>query len=219
MLTTLNSIKKYSSDESFWADLLNYLGKSEADDEPISIFEILKIKGLKNAIWCMQAVDGYDKEIRMFAILCVRKIQHLIEDKRSLNALDVAEAFANGDASEEELKIAWSIASDAAWDAWVNSTVADSDSSRAAFVAASYAARAASWAASISGAVCAASLAANAASAEAMAIALANQEKELIKICGLSKISNSNVLDSVVKQSHESILTIPRQSRIGRFIC
>lgn len=64
-----------------------------------------------------------EKELRLFAVWCARQVQHLMKDKRSLDALDVAERFALGKASVEELRAAWDAArgaagsADAAWDA------------------------------------------------------------------------------------------------------
>ena len=52
-----------------------------------------------------------DKTLRLFAVGCARRVQNLMQDKRSINALDVAERYANGEATEDEL----AAASDAAW--------------------------------------------------------------------------------------------------------
>jgi len=51
-----------------------------------------------------------EKELRLFAVWCARQVQHLMKDKRSLDALDVAERFALGKASVEELRAAWDAA-------------------------------------------------------------------------------------------------------------
>lgn len=59
------------------------------------------------------------RELRLFAVWSARQIQHLMRDPRSLKALDVAERYANGLASDEELKVAREdaeIAADAARD-------------------------------------------------------------------------------------------------------
>ncbi len=70
-----------------------------------------------------------DRELRLFAVWCARQVQHLLTDPRSINAIDVAERYANGEATDEELA--------AAWDAAI----------AAARSAASAAARSADWAA------------------------------------------------------------------------
>jgi hypothetical protein len=51
----------------------------------------------------------------MFAVFCVRSVEHLLTDQQSKNAIEVAERFVNGDATDEELAAAWSDARDAAW--------------------------------------------------------------------------------------------------------
>ena len=117
MQTTLNAIRSHSPCESGWTKLLAYLRKTKADDEPISLIEIIKSNGLDDALWCLRAVDGHDKEIRLYAVWCARQVQHLMTDKRSVDALDVSEAFANGKVTEKELAAARAAAWDAAWDA------------------------------------------------------------------------------------------------------
>jgi hypothetical protein len=75
-----------------------------------------------------------DKELRLFAVWCARQVQHLMIDRRSINALDVAERYVNGSATDEELTAAITVA-DAAW--------AAADEAKAA----AYAARAVAYAA------------------------------------------------------------------------
>ena len=111
MKTTLNKIRECSPCKDGWEKLLSHLGKTKADDEPICISTILDSNGLDDALWCLQAVKGRDREIRLFGVWCARQVQHLMTDQRSIDALDVAERFANGEATESELAAAW----DAAW--------------------------------------------------------------------------------------------------------
>ena len=181
MQTTLNAIRSHSPCESGWTKLLAYLRKTKADDEPISILEILESNGIDDALWCLRAVDGHDKEIRLYAVWCARQVQHLMTDPRSLAALDVSEAFANGKVTEKELAAARAAARAAACDA--------ADAARAA-------ARAASWAAAWDAAAAARAAAWDADAADAAAAAedaayaaWDAQEKELIRICELSKRS------------------------------
>lgn len=107
--TTLNKIREHSPCCEGWRRLLTYLGKTKADDEPLSFKSILDSNGLDDAIWALRSIDA--PEVRLFAVRCVRQIQHLISDERSLNALDVSEMYAVGNATSEELSAAW----DAAW--------------------------------------------------------------------------------------------------------
>ncbi|MBJ9658330.1 hypothetical protein I5588_27790 [Burkholderia multivorans] len=122
-------------------------------DADIPLLDILKSNGLDDALWSLRCVSGADRDIRLFAVWCARQVEHLMQDQRSKDALDVAERFANGDASDEELAAAgaaardaagaaaraaaWDAARDAAWNAaW-----------DAAWDAAGAAARDAAWAA------------------------------------------------------------------------
>ena len=104
-------------------------------DGLIPIEYILNNNGVDDALWSLRCVKNADRDMRLFAVWCARQVQHLMQDDRSINALDVSERFANGYASESEL----SAARDAAWDAVM---AAASDAARAA---ASDATMAATW--------------------------------------------------------------------------
>jgi len=114
METTLNKIKSHNPCSEGWEKLLTSLGKTSADDEPLTFLHILNSNGLDDCIWAMRSAPEYDKEWRLFAVWCARQVGYLLTDKRSLSAIDVAEAFANGNASSEELAAASDAARDAA---------------------------------------------------------------------------------------------------------
>ena len=175
MKTTLNQIRAKSPCQSGWIKLLAYLGKTKADDEPISIVTILDSNGLDDALWCLQAVKGREREIRLFGVWCARQVQHLMTDPRSIAALDVSERFANGNATKDELDAAWADARDAAW--------ADARDAAWAARAAARAARAA-WAAARD-----ASDAARAVAGDAAGDAQAKRLRELCAEVALSEVS------------------------------
>ena len=139
--TTLNKIRAHQPCANGWSKLLRHLCKTQAGDEPLALATILDSNGLDDALWCLRAVDGRHREMRLYAVWCARQVQHLMTDPRSLAALDVAERCANGQETDAGLKAA----EDAAW------------------AAASEAACAAAWAAASEAACAAASEAARAA--------------------------------------------------------
>ena len=47
-----------------------------------------------------------DKELRLFAVFCARQNLHLLTDQRSIDVIDVAERYANGNATDYELQAA-----------------------------------------------------------------------------------------------------------------
>ena len=116
LTTTLNKIQQYSPCSDGWRKLLRYLGKTVADDEPLPFSIILDSNGLEDVLWCCRTAPEYDKVWRLYDVWCARQVQHLMTDPRSLNALDVAERHANGQATDEELSTAWIAAKDA-WEA------------------------------------------------------------------------------------------------------
>ena len=106
MKTTLNAIRAQGPCTEGWKKLLSHLGKTEADDEPLSLLTILDSNDLDDALWALRAVQDYDREKRLYAVWCARQVEHLLTDQRSLDALEVAERFARGPASREELAAA-----------------------------------------------------------------------------------------------------------------
>ena len=145
--TTLNKIRAHGPCSDGWSKLLRHLGKIQADDEPLALATILDSNGLDDALWCLRAVDGHQREMRMYAVWCARQVQHLMTDLRSLAALDVAERYANGEATGNELDAAWDAARDAARaTAWDAAEAAARDAARAAAWDAAWdAARDAAW--------------------------------------------------------------------------
>lgn len=101
MNTTLNEIRKHNPCVEGWTKLLKHLSKTAADDEPLPILTIMDSNGLDDALWCLRAVTGHEREIRLYAVWCARQVQHLMTDERSIAALQVAEDFANGVATAE----------------------------------------------------------------------------------------------------------------------
>ena len=113
----------------------------------------------RDRLWVVIRNECIDEcTLRLFAVWCARQALALIDnpDPRSVAAVDMAERFANGEATSEELAAAWA----AAWDASVAASAAASyaanaaarDAARAAAedaarAAAEAAAEAAAWAA------------------------------------------------------------------------
>ena len=130
-----------------------------SEDWQGTLTDILGVKECPpgDRIWVVtQLLD--DKTNRLFAVWCARQALALVDnpDPRSIAACDVAERFAYGEATREELlaarDAAWDAAWVAAWDAaWVAARnavwYAARDAARdAAWDAARYAARYAAWA-------------------------------------------------------------------------
>jgi hypothetical protein len=175
--TTLNAIRVHSPCVDGWAELLRHLGKTQADDEPLALTTILDSNGLDDALWCLRACEGIDREARLYAVWCARQVQHLMTDPRSLAALDVAERHANGEATDANLAAARAEALAAAWSA--AETEAGATAETEAQSAARSAARSAAWtAAKTEAGATARSAAWTAAETAAWAAALAEARSE-----------------------------------------
>ena len=157
-------------------------GKYAPEDWTGTALDILKAEQVpaEDRLW-VAFHEGWidDKTMRLFAVWCARQALALVDnpDPRSVNAVDVAERYANGNATKKELAAAWAAAWAAAlyadWAAdWAAALYADWAAARAAaWAAARAAARAADWAADWA-----------AARAAAWAAAWAAQVKQLIKM-------------------------------------
>ena len=101
--TTLNKIRAHQPCQEGWEKLLRHLGKTQADDEPLDLLTILASNGLDETLGCLRTLPEHDALWRLYAVGCARKVQHLLTDPRSLNALDVAQRHARGKATDQEL--------------------------------------------------------------------------------------------------------------------
>ena len=102
----------------------------------------------KDIIWLLLRKEFMsDRDMRFFAVWCARESLKLVKspDIRSIEACNIAEKFANGEADGEELSAARAAAADA--DARAAAYAADADARAAATYAAAYAAAAADAAA------------------------------------------------------------------------
>lgn len=106
------------------------------------LIEILDCEGVDEALGKLEELKGHNKEKRLFAVWCARRVQHLMTDERSLKALDVAERYAHGEATDKELAAAREAAK-AAWEEAADSAVRSAEKSADA----AGAAREAVWAA------------------------------------------------------------------------
>ena len=187
MYTTLNAIRKHHPCTDGWETLLEYLGKTQPDDEPLHLLTILESNGFNHTLWCFRAVDGFEKEKLLLGIGFAREVENLMPAK-SKKCLDVFDRYANGLATEEEFDSARRAARAAAWSApaavaW-SAVAADAAARAVAHVADAAAAYDAAWAAAQAVAAWAAeaaalSAAASAAPSHAYSTIQAKQEAQL----------------------------------------
>ena len=153
---TINDIRKLDPEPCY--DPTKYLPEGWSG----TLIDILNVTDcpLEDRLW---VVTGFldDRANRLFAVWCAKEALKLIDnpDPRSVAACDVAERYANGQATDDELAAAWAAARAAAWAAtwtaglaaawaatWAAARSAARDAARAAVRAAAWAAaRAAAW--------------------------------------------------------------------------
>lgn len=132
---TLTDIRACKPCEDRWVHLLKALGKNKADTEILPLERILDLNGIDDALWALRAVKGHDNAIRLFACHCAQSALHVFEreypdDPRPRQAIETAEQFARGRATERELKAAKAatrVAAGVAWDAAYDAARAAAD--------------------------------------------------------------------------------------------
>jgi hypothetical protein len=96
--------------------------------------------GEKSAGWAVWTItrEGVisDRNLRLFAVRCARRVQHLMTDERIIKALDAAERYANGEATDDELAAARAAAYAAHAAAYAVACAAHATASAAAYAAA-----------------------------------------------------------------------------------
>ena len=145
MNTTLNIIKSKQPCSSGWSKLLLSLGKTEADDEPLSLKYILGSNGTQDAIWALRCFDY--KEYCLFLAEVADSVLPIFEkcnplDDRLRKAIEAIRSFQKGSIIKEDLKTTYSnaaAAAAAALDAATHAYTHDDTNTYAAVAAAAYA--------------------------------------------------------------------------------
>ena len=88
-----------------------------AHKESISILTILESNGLDDALWALRCLENHGRDLRLFAVWCARKVEHLSHDERVKNCNDLAEKFANKKSTNEDLAASRAAAMAAAMEA------------------------------------------------------------------------------------------------------
>ena len=115
---TLNRIRYHRPCQSGWIKQLKHLGKTEADDDPLSLLTVLESNGLDDALWCLRAVEGHKKQIRRFACDCALDVIHLWDAPPIVKKyLETGDEKIRAAARDAAWDAAWAAAGDAAGDA------------------------------------------------------------------------------------------------------
>ena len=115
--TTFSLLHQHDACTDGYRKLARHLGgvDSYGRGTPIPLTVVLDSNGLDDALWCLRATtEPCDRLARLLAVAFAREVQHLMTDPRSLAALDVAERYAHGRATDAELGAARVAARDAA---------------------------------------------------------------------------------------------------------
>ena len=113
MFTTLNKLVEYNLCKDKYEHLLKCLGKTQADDDPLSIRTILEYNGVYDAIWALLIDDKSEREIRLFACdLAESVFLHIFREtypnsNKLRNAIDVARKYANSEVEITQLTEAY----------------------------------------------------------------------------------------------------------------
>jgi len=154
--TTLKRIRAASPCEDGWSILLKHLGKTKADDDPLSLLTILNSNGLDDALWVLSYAMPDDRLARHFQAWCATQVIHIFEAVHTNDhrVRDQIAMLRNDTATDDQRAAAMDAAGTAAGAAAMDAARA------AAWTAAGAAAGAAAWTAAGGAAMDAASAAA-----------------------------------------------------------
>ncbi len=119
--TTLKRIREGSPGsgracEEGYAKLLKTLGKTKADDEPVTLLQVLDSNGFDDALWVLSYAMPDDRLARHFQAWCAEQVLHLFEAEfpNDTRVRDQIAMLRNDDATEAERAAARDAARDAA---------------------------------------------------------------------------------------------------------
>ncbi|MBI3453572.1 MAG: hypothetical protein HY057_12255, partial [Rhodospirillales bacterium] len=111
--TTLAAIRAAGPCKDSWVALLAGLGKTEADDAPLSLLDALRILGLNDTLWVLCVVMG-EAGRRLAAIAVLDFAERALPafererpgDNRPRRAIEIGRKFLRGEATADELRAA-----------------------------------------------------------------------------------------------------------------
>lgn len=98
--TSLNHLIEHAPSITGWDKLLHALGKTEPDDEPLSLLYILETIGLDDALWALCSLDE-SVEAKLFALRCVWQEPSILTSKQIADELEKAELYFAGESCED----------------------------------------------------------------------------------------------------------------------
>lgn len=130
-----------------WNPCIDPLTKVSSDWEGTAL-DVLALNNITafDKLWVVLRSEFLsDKTLRLFAVSCARSVEHLLTDERSKKAIEIAERYAHGEASDAELAAARAAAREATWaaelgTAWAAAAAAEAAAAAAAWEAAAPAA-------------------------------------------------------------------------------
>ena len=91
--------------------------KGIPDNETLTVHEWVEkyrnVVPAKDILWLLLRNEFYDdRQLRLFAVWCTREALKMVDnpDQRSVSACDIAERYANGESTDEELRAARTVA-------------------------------------------------------------------------------------------------------------
>ncbi|MTH96549.1 hypothetical protein [Roseibium sp. RKSG952] len=115
LTTTLNAIRRCGPCADEWNKLLIHLGKTKADDEPVSFLTILESNGLDDTLWWLRTLPKeMDNAVRLLVCEIVEPLLEFVPvgESRPRKVIETARAFAKGEVTREELDAAVGAAAD-----------------------------------------------------------------------------------------------------------
>lgn len=102
--TTLARIREAKPCQDGWAKLLDHLGKTKADDEPLDLLTILNSNGFDDALWVLSYAMLDDRLARHFQAWCAEQVLHIFEDEmpNDTRVRDQISMLRNDDATQED---------------------------------------------------------------------------------------------------------------------
>jgi hypothetical protein len=105
-LLTLNKIKAANPHKTSWVNLLSFLGKTKADDEPLTFKQVIDACGVTDALWCLRFVDN-PQLIGKFTLKLAARAANYHNLPETKQCQKVHRAYLKGEATREELVAAY----------------------------------------------------------------------------------------------------------------
>lgn len=110
LASTIDRLRKVGIPDAYMERLVKRTGRPISGGAALPYAALLRYTNLEVALWGTRAEPRYNRRWAQYGVNCVRRVQHLVNESRVFQILDIMEGYAQGGdsfAAGESTRLLW----------------------------------------------------------------------------------------------------------------